>query len=134
MSHPSRSGGTPRYKTALPIWLVIYPTITVVFAVLGPILAPLPLLASTAALNTTPRAGVHRRARGCWSPKADGRALARHLDDLRPAASHHLRAVLDQPDDPALRDALDRFSRPYRSSATRTRASTCSTTAGSAGP
>lgn len=45
MNHP------PRWKTAVLIWLGIYPTVTLVFWLLGPLVAKLPLPFKTLCLT-----------------------------------------------------------------------------------
>jgi antibiotic biosynthesis monooxygenase (ABM) superfamily enzyme len=50
-----RGGGqpesVPRYKTAVIIWLAIYPALTLTLALLGGVLAPLPLFLRTLVLT-----------------------------------------------------------------------------------
>jgi antibiotic biosynthesis monooxygenase (ABM) superfamily enzyme len=40
-------GSVPRYKAAVITWLALYPALTVLLALLGPVLAPLPLFLRT---------------------------------------------------------------------------------------
>jgi antibiotic biosynthesis monooxygenase (ABM) superfamily enzyme len=44
-------GSVPRYKTAVIIWLAIYPALTLTLALLSPVLAPLPLFLRTLILT-----------------------------------------------------------------------------------
>jgi uncharacterized protein len=41
----------PRYKSAVVIWLAIYPALTVTLFLLGPVLTPLPLVLRTLVLT-----------------------------------------------------------------------------------
>ena len=43
----SPPGSVPHYKAAAITWLALYPALTVLLAVLGPVLAPLPLFLRT---------------------------------------------------------------------------------------
>jgi antibiotic biosynthesis monooxygenase (ABM) superfamily enzyme len=47
----SSPGSVPRYKTAVVIWLAIYPALTLTLALLGGVLAPLPLFLRTLILT-----------------------------------------------------------------------------------
>lgn len=42
---------TPRYKSAVVIWLAIYPALTVTLFLLSPVLTPLPLFLRTLVLT-----------------------------------------------------------------------------------
>lgn len=49
--HPTSSVRPPRYKSAVVIWLAIFPLITAVLALFGPALNALPLVARTFVLT-----------------------------------------------------------------------------------